>query len=332
MLLGLVLTSSPGVLAEQAAWTTDPLVDVSSLEITLSLGCTGNSICFLLNGYSSTQDPLVHGAWTGTLEEGGQLEIRLDQQLKTPPTEAWLLEVEPVEFGATAVGTPKITAATIFGVSGGPFPIPGLVFGPHGPTLIVDLLTVGAVVDYAFEDINGDTIELLNDVFEPVEGLMSTTFEMIDARHFEIRNLSIGFGGERTVALSSLFAEEPGELTVTTVGRALVNMSGDLLIRLSLGDDELSWTPMSTSSGYDVVRGDLATLRELGGNFTLATEGCVADDHLEGTTLAYVEIPEPGAGHWFLVRAGAAGTYDTATDAQVAPRDDGINASPAACP
>jgi hypothetical protein len=86
---------------------------------------------------------------------------------------------------------------------------------------------------------------------------------------------------------------------------------------------------------YDVVRGDLPTLRATHGRYDLAITAC------PGFQIAGPSLPDPGAppvgGGWFyLVRGrscGGAGTYDDASGwGQAAPRDAGIDATPSSCP
>jgi hypothetical protein len=107
---------------------------------------------------------------------------------------------------------------------------------------------------------------------------------------------------------------------------------------LTLGDagpgTELSWTSLPGADRYDVVRGDLGVLRTSGGNFTAATQACVADD-TTATSRMFAPSPTPGRGLWFLVRGAscvAPGTYDSGASSQVASRDSEIDAAPAACP
>lgn len=86
------------------------------------------------------------------------------------------------------------------------------------------------------------------------------------------------------------------------------------------------------AADYDVVRGDLGLLRSSGGDFTLATVDCVANDHGEASSAT----PDPqltGEAFWFLVRsADAAGIYDSGASSQVGQRDVEIAASGVACP
>lgn len=104
---------------------------------------------------------------------------------------------------------------------------------------------------------------------------------------------------------------------------------------LSVTAATLSWSSLIVASVYDVVAGDLATLRATGGDFTAATQSCLADDQV-GTSLAYTGQPAtPGEGFWFLVRGVAGATalsFDSFAAGQAGSRDAGIAASPGACP
>ena len=91
------------------------------------------------------------------------------------------------------------------------------------------------------------------------------------------------------------------------------------------------------ATGFDVVLGDVDTLRSSGGDFSqaTATEECL-ENNLTATDLAY----SPGDGLWFLVRGvncaeginGSHGTYDSAGSGQVGLRDAEIAASGNDCP
>jgi len=97
---------------------------------------------------------------------------------------------------------------------------------------------------------------------------------------------------------------------------------------------DLGWSPVPAATGYDVVGGRISVLLAGGGDFTGATETCYADN-VASTSLAIASTPAVGDGLWLLVRAVnacGAGSYDSGGAAQVAPRDAGIAASPAACP
>ncbi len=99
---------------------------------------------------------------------------------------------------------------------------------------------------------------------------------------------------------------------------------------LQLSASLLSWTPIGTATGYDVVRGDLGALRAGAGDFSVAVEQCLMDDGA-ATVLA---MPD-GDGLFFLVRAvncGGRGTYDSGAPTQVVSRDPGIEAAGPACP
>jgi hypothetical protein len=103
---------------------------------------------------------------------------------------------------------------------------------------------------------------------------------------------------------------------------------------LSLDDAQLSWSALAGATGYDVVRGDLHSLRAGGGDFTAATAECLANDRA-ALSLPYMFAPGPAAGWWFLVRGascGGAGTYDSSAPSQSGSRDAEIGAAPGSCP
>jgi hypothetical protein len=86
----------------------------------------------------------------------------------------------------------------------------------------------------------------------------------------------------------------------------------------------LAWAGPAGATGFDVVRGDLGTLRSSGGNFSLATQECVSGHHTT-TSLPVSDVPASGDGFWLLIRGvncGGSGSYDSA------PRDAGILACP----
>jgi hypothetical protein len=101
------------------------------------------------------------------------------------------------------------------------------------------------------------------------------------------------------------------------------------------GNASYSWSSTPDTTGYDVVRGILGTLRSTGGNFTLAVDACVAND-LGATSMQDAAPPAGGSGYWYLVRpvnaCSGAGTYDSTIPPQQSSRDAEIAASTSACP
>lgn len=98
-------------------------------------------------------------------------------------------------------------------------------------------------------------------------------------------------------------------------------------------DTELSWTVPPNATSYDVVRGDVASLIASGGNFTVATTECLANNSTN-TSMIYQGVPDAGEAFWFLVRAaqcGGLGSYDSGFLSQVGSRDAEIDASSGAC-
>jgi len=96
----------------------------------------------------------------------------------------------------------------------------------------------------------------------------------------------------------------------------------------------LSWAAPAGSSWFDVVEGQLSTLRASGGNFAVATRRCTAG-RVPGTSVSAAGTPPPGDGAWYLVRSSNCrghATYDDGTPSQSGSRDAEIAASQRGCP
>jgi glucose/arabinose dehydrogenase/PKD repeat protein len=95
----------------------------------------------------------------------------------------------------------------------------------------------------------------------------------------------------------------------------------------------LQWPPLACALSYDIVRGNLTTLRATGGNFTLATAACLAND-ITATTVDDPKVTTPSGLFW-LVRANGCGwgSFDeVGVPWQPASRDAEIAASAQSCP
>jgi len=105
-------------------------------------------------------------------------------------------------------------------------------------------------------------------------------------------------------------------------------------VTLHVEPTRLSWYPSPRADDqYDVVRGDLQTLHDTRGDFSAATVLCLSNDQPE-TTLSDPDVPELGAGFWYLVRTirpGGNGTYDSCEPSQVGLRDAEIASSGVDC-
>jgi Zn-dependent metalloprotease len=103
---------------------------------------------------------------------------------------------------------------------------------------------------------------------------------------------------------------------------------------VTMQQDELQWPPVPLASAYDVVRGDLDTMRASGGDLAAATTSCLGHDQAP-TSISDPGVPfPPGQGFYYLVRAvncGGPGTYDTSSSQQQGSRDVAIAASPYQC-
>lgn len=108
-----------------------------------------------------------------------------------------------------------------------------------------------------------------------------------------------------------------------------------LLLLDRTGEDvHLSWSAVPGATEYDVVAGDVQTLRSSGGNFALAVRECLVDD-TNGLTATHPGPTPPALTYWYLVRAhgcGGIGSYDSGGDSQWDNRDSGIDASSFTCP
>jgi hypothetical protein len=110
-------------------------------------------------------------------------------------------------------------------------------------------------------------------------------------------------------------------------------------VTLSLVKDEKGITVIVTAAGgatqYDLVQGDLATLRSTSGDFGAATMACVEND--AAVTTAGIANPQPqlDADTYYLARPvglGCRGTYDDGSPSLAGARDAKIAGAAGACP
>ena len=110
-----------------------------------------------------------------------------------------------------------------------------------------------------------------------------------------------------------------------------------IALQLVVQKNLIWWTQpeVNPDISYDIVQGDLNTLRSTGGDFFLATTACLADNR-STNSLDTPDSPAPGDGFWFLVRMvdedAGVGSYDEPSGSQIGSRDPGIDDSPAGCP
>ena len=106
------------------------------------------------------------------------------------------------------------------------------------------------------------------------------------------------------------------------------------VVGLVAGATEFTWDALAEASAYDVVLGDLSTLRSTLGDYASAVSSCAAEN-TAGTVTSHASVPvASGQGVWWLVRGvggGGNGTYDALAFRQGAPRDTEIADSAAAC-
>lgn len=103
---------------------------------------------------------------------------------------------------------------------------------------------------------------------------------------------------------------------------------------LRLDPTDLLWDSHQFATGYDVVRGDLALLRNSAGDFSQAIDTCLADDSVT-TSVPHGSDPAPGQGFFYLAReilATGPASYDEGGRGQVGTRDAEIDAAAQSCP
>ena len=110
----------------------------------------------------------------------------------------------------------------------------------------------------------------------------------------------------------------------------VMDVLGQPTPRLSVETSSLIWDSGLEVVGYDVVAGNLRVLRATRGDFSVATDACLADD-LHDHTIPFSASPDPGEAFFVVVRAGKS-TYDSGAPSQIRSRDPGIAASPDSCP
>jgi len=100
-------------------------------------------------------------------------------------------------------------------------------------------------------------------------------------------------------------------------------------MQLGVSDAALTWDPVPQATGYDIVRGDLLSLRSSGGDFTIATTDCFAAD-TDATAVPFPAQPPPGQGFWFLARwidGTTCDSYDEDDPAQVGSCDAAVESA-----
>jgi hypothetical protein len=94
------------------------------------------------------------------------------------------------------------------------------------------------------------------------------------------------------------------------------------------------WPSVADATGYDVLRGLLSDLHADEGDFSQATQICLADG-TPGPSVDDPDSPPAADGFWYIIRptsCGGVGSYDSDGVGQNGLRDAEANASPQACP
>jgi hypothetical protein len=149
--------------------------------------------------------------------------------------------------------------------------------------------------------------------------------------------VEFGLGMASTVSQVRIFW--PSGVTQTLAGVGLDQILPVVepcdALTLFVESDSLLWTRPNQAprAEFDVVRGDLGSLLDTGGDFTVATLDCLAEDR-GSAFMDFGDDPAPGEGFWMLVREvieGAGGTYDEPSGSQIGFRDAEIDAAAGSC-
>lgn len=139
---------------------------------------------------------------------------------------------------------------------------------------------------------------------------------------------SLGIGWQRAGPDSFILST-----AVIEFGCASPAVTPELTLEQTAGETRISWSAPPLVPAYDVVRGDLESLRATGGDFSASTVECMENNDSD-TVAVHPGTPPSGGGFWFLARAVSCdpGTYDSGGPAQAESRDAAIAASAEACP
>jgi len=342
-----------------------PWIDVSSGRGTLSPGGTA-TVLVSLAGEASNLDIGTHSAtvdfvnrtdhsgdttrWV-TLKAAGEISARTWMLDANP---GWSVQGEwqyghPLGLGGGMAGNPDpssgATGANVYGVNlGGNFAtqLGGPYYLTAGP---VDLsgVTGGLLKFQRWLNILGApyvsaTVEISNDGAHWTT-LWSATQQVTDNAWRPVRLDISSIADGRPAVWFRWGYSVLRALAVATSGWNIddVEIRGQpssARIALTVTRDWLDWSALSGVAAYDLVRGSAASLAATGGDFAVATEGCLAND-VPAAPLHFTGVPPSGDALWLLVRGGGNGsalTYGDVAQGQVAPRDPGIAASVAPCP
>jgi hypothetical protein len=264
-------------------------------------------------------------------------------------TEGYWQYGQPAGQGGAMFGNPDPTSGAtgqnVYGVNllGDFFPTPQSArYLTSGPLDVGGIERV-TLVNQRWLNIEGPplaaaTVEASADGADWTEVWSNTADVGDNAWSLESYDLTSVAGGRDTVYVRWGYRiDEPGAMPCSGWNLDDIEIWGvapSAQMNLSLSRTELSWTPLAAAVSYDVVRGDLAALTSSGGDFALATDGCVAQG-IANTTVADGDDPAPGEGVWLLVRgvsSAGAMTFESLDDSQVGLRDDEISASGVSCP
>jgi hypothetical protein len=169
-------------------------------------------------------------------------------------------------------------------------------------------------------------------------GLSYTDLDVTNGTTYYYTVSSVFTGGPAAGGASAYSVEK----SATPPCPAVPNYTGSMTVSKSGGDAVWTWTP-GGSTAFDLVRGDLSTLRATDGNFTAALDAlpvseaaCLANNTTALSLADPYGAPPPGEGVFAIVRpvsisCPSVGSYDEG-GVQAGGRDAEIAASARACP
>jgi len=163
--------------------------------------------------------------------------------------------------------------------------------------------------------ISGDNFDA--DAMVTFDGIAATVTPPVGRRSITVTTPPHGTGlADITVTNPSRPVGDP--LRQGILSKGFLYFSGDPVDSLMIYDSintTASWASIPGALGYDVIRGNLASIQESGGQISLGSVVCIENDSTDTTTAPNhrdASMPALGTGFFYLLRV-TAGTYGTGT-------------------
>ena len=227
---------------------------------------------------------------------------------------------ETREFSITVTPWPRIISLTVDdAVIGVPYSDTLQATGgamPRNWSIVGGGLPAGLTLDPATGIISGTPVNT-NSLLAP--SMVLFTVELTDAN-------------DATTTAVVQMALIPSGMAICTPAPPIPTQSSSITVMQYNAQSYIYWSAVANATSYDVVYGSLNSLRTSGGNFGVATSGCLAGGATSMPVMHGV-TPPVGGGVWFLIRprnCGGNGSFDET--GLLASRDGEIAASGKSCP